>query len=211
MGRPKLNMLGQRSGRLLVVEASLSVRGHAMWRCLCDCGNYVDKKGSALGRGDSTSCGCLTTEKRSDNAKTHGLSQTKTYWIWHNMKHRCADSDHPSWSNYGGRGITVCDRWLESVNNFIEDMGERPTGKTLDRIDGDKGYYKENCQWITHKQNCNKKRNTPLIFFKGESLTVSGWAEKLGIKQTTLNMRLKSYKWSVEDALTKPVRILANV
>ena len=133
---------------------------------------------------------------------THGMSDTRTYQSWINMKQRCYYPDHNRYHIYGARGITVCKRWLNSFENFLEDMGERPKGLTLERKDNEKGYSPENCKWATVKEQCNNRRNNTVIKYKGLSLTISQWADKLNIKLGTLQRRYQR-GWGVNRLLER--------
>lgn len=138
-------------GRWSVIDLPAS-KYHTM--CVCDCGIVKEVDTSTLTRGKSKSCGCLHKEK----VTTHGYNGTRTYKSYHAMKERCLNTNHQAYEFYGGRGITICNRWLLSFENFIEDMGERPEGRTLDRINNNEGYSKMNCRWATKsEQNKNKR------------------------------------------------------
>ncbi|MCY1042702.1 hypothetical protein OV208_15360 [Corallococcus sp. bb12-1] len=120
------------------------------------------------------------------------------------MLTRCTNSNYPGFDKYGGRGITVCERWT-SFENFLADMGERPTGMTLDRIDNNGSYAPGNCRWATLKQQSRNKRSSRNVTIDGVTLTVAGWCERLGVKRATVYDRLK-LGWSIERALTIPLR-----
>lgn len=152
------SLIGFIFGRLEVVAYShTDDNGDTSWVCKCECGNHKTIKRTNLKTGTTKSCGCLARELSSIRERTHGhsvgLKKSPTYITWESMKYRCKTKA----GKYGELGITVCDRWLESFDNFLEDIGERIEGTTLDRIDSISGYYKENCRWATDTQ---QNRNT---------------------------------------------------
>lgn len=162
---PKINMIGIRCGRLLVLEESLvkSCSGEIRWACLCDCGNKINARGASLRSGETVSCGCYRAEIFNKRVTKHGKINTPTYKTWNMMLQRCLNTQYDKYSSYGGRGITVCDRWNPRVGgsfeNFLEDMGERPQGLTLDRINNNSGYFPENCRWTNNsEQGYNQRR-----------------------------------------------------
>lgn len=126
--------------------------------------------------------------------------QSPTYQVWAGMVKRCSNPRLQAFKYYGGRGIRVCDRWL-TFTNFLTDMGERPPDKTLDRIDNDGNYEPGNCRWATRAQQRRNSRYTRMITFRGETLCIADWADRIGVPRSTLWMRL-SYGWSVEAAVT---------
>lgn len=141
------NLTGLRFGRLTAVDAAGKSRhGSSLWRCLCDCGKEKIVPASSLLSGSTSSCGCLRVE----TFTKHGRSRTKEYNCWAEMKQRCHNPNNKEYHNYGGRGIVVCEYWLSGFENFLLDMGEAPSeDSSLDRIDVNKGYYKDNCRWTS--------------------------------------------------------------
>jgi len=157
-----VDVLGQRFGRYLVIAKS-DKRTKAMKQmvlCKCDCGTEREVVVGNLRSGLTTSCGCWKDEKTSKRRKKHGFSKTTMYHRYRSMIRRCYDPLSNEFHNYGGRGIKVCNRWLESVENYIEDMGFPPFNTaSVDRIDNDSGYFKENCRWATKtEQNLNRRK-----------------------------------------------------
>ena len=138
------------------------------------------------------------------HAATRNHGHSRTYQSWMSIKERCDSPTHKSYNSYGGRGIRYCERWILFVN-FLDDMGERPTGKTLGRIENDGDYKPSNCEWQTHKEQARNRRNSKNIEFDGKRLCLSAWAEFLGCSDDVLQKRLAA-GWSIESALTVPIR-----
>lgn len=138
----------------------------------------------------------------------HGESHGPTWRSWKSMHDRCYLRAHKSWKDYGGRGIAVCASW-HVYENFRAEMGERPAGTQLDRVDNNRGYEPSNCRWSTPRQNANNRRSSVFLEFMGERLTVMQWARRIGVGHDTLSGRLEK-GWSVEDALTRPLKQQRN-
>src|SRR5215831_1055163 len=158
------DITGQRFGRLVAVEyvgqrpCSGGRSTQAYWRCACDCGGSMVTAGTYLRTGKTVSCGCKNLE-RLRARRTHG--NTPEYRCWHAMVGRCTRPSHPNWRYYGGRGITVCERWL-SFDNFLTDMGKRPSmAHSIDRADNNRGYEPGNCQWATKAEQMTNRRHCP--------------------------------------------------
>lgn len=188
MGRPALSLVGIRFRKLIVIRRAASGTGiHSMWWTLCDCGHESIKEGSKMRRGSTGSCGLPSCH---GGHVTHGMSDTATYRSWQQMRRRCYDKKAPSFARYGGIGITVCDRWRGRFEAFVEDMGERPLGTTLDRIDAALGYVPSNCRWATAVQQANNKRCNRRVTYDGRTQTIAEWARELGINYFSLRSRI---------------------
>jgi hypothetical protein len=161
-GRFAPDLIGKVYGNLTVIgRAENTPYKKSMWICRCICGKEKTIMAGNLIKGTSTSCGCIRTKMLKERA-THGMCYTKTYRTWSCMKTRCTNKRRTDYKDYGGRGIGFDKSWSRFVN-FLKDMGERPEGKELDRIDNTKGYSKENCRWVTRSENMqNTRRKKPL-------------------------------------------------
>lgn len=202
-------MVGKRFGRLLVVErtndyVSASGGNHKKYRCVCGCGSYAEVLKEHLMSGRTRSCGCL----RKENGKpTHREIHTRLYTIWGNMCNRCSNPNNPAWDRYGGRGITVCDEWknYECFRDWAKGNGYTDE-LTIDRIDNSKGYNPSNCRWVDNYVQANNKRNNRLIEYNGQTKTLSEWARIIDIPYKTLHYRIVGLNWTVERAMTQPLR-----
>ena len=193
MGR-KIDLTGKKIGRLTVItEAGSDKHGHVKWLCQCECGTQKVILGDPLQRGLTRSCGCLRKEAVSKATSTHGMSGTTTYSAWNSMLGRCIYPNTNGYKNYGGRGITVCERWLHSFENFYADMGVKPKKLTLERIDNNKGYSPDNCKWASRTENNRNKRTNRIIRYDGKSQCISAWEEDLGMGKGVLSHRLRLY------------------
>ena len=203
-----LNLLGLTFERWTVIERTNNdKRGRSRWICKCACGTLKEISGTTLTAGISKSCGCYARDLASIRSSTvGGLSRNRTYVAWYNMIRRCTVESGKSKGvkNYFQRGITVCDEWLSSFENFFQDMGECPEGLSLDRIDNDGNYNQLNCRWATRDQQQNNKTTTLFLEFKGEKKSLTDWAKEINISQKTLWNRIDR-GWSVQDALTLSV------
>lgn len=193
---------GERFGRLVTVETDPRP-GHHRWRCLCDCGVQRTVAATDLRRGHTTSCGCTVRTCKGEGSVN--ATRSPEYRTYSNIKDRCLNPKSMHWSRYGGRGIAICSRWLASYENFLEDMGRRPHGTSLDRIDNDGPYSPENCRWATPREQARNRRNNVRLTFRGETLVLSEWSERVGIALNVLQLRI-AYGWTVERTLTQSVR-----
>jgi hypothetical protein len=202
MGRKNIDRTGKKYNKLLVIEeAGKDTKGNFLWKCQCDCGKIITVSGKNLNNGDVKSCGCLR-----DGHPKHGLVYTPTYEIWCGMKKRCTNPNCVAWKNYGGRGITLCERWMK-FENFYADMGERPEGLSIDRIDNNGNYEPGNCRWATNTEQANNTRQNHYLTYKGETKTIKQWAKEFNMLYSTLCGRIINYKWPIEKALTEPLYI----
>ena len=203
------NKLGHKWGRWEVIAFAGYNKGRqSLWRCRCLCGTERIFSSGYITAVHRESCGCYNHELTAKRNKTHGSAGSPEYIVWCGMKERCTNPRQAAYRNYGGRGITVCERWLgpNGFAHFLADRGTRPTTKhTSDRIDNDKGYGPENCRWATRGEQSRNRRGLQPVTYKGESMCVVDWAKRLGIKPDTLFMRLHR-GWSVERAFETPVR-----
>lgn len=182
-----LNITGQRFGKLTAVGVTYH-RGRREWSCLCDCGKTTFVPTGVLKAGRSKSCGCLRHELRA--RKTHGCSNNRTYITHQNMIQRCTNPEHPKYKDYGGRGIKVCARWGK-FSNFLEDMGDRPQGMTIERVDNDGDYAPSNCRWATDMEQSRNKRTNRRIEYNGETMILADWARRLNIEVSLLSRRIQ--------------------
>lgn len=193
------------SGRygMLVISGEPVYDGHHLkYPLQCDCGGSTWASSTELSRGVRKSCGCL----HHSHGETRGRDPSPEYKSWRAMKQRCYYPKSIGWENYGGRGIRVCDRWLNSFENFLEDMGRRPTlGHTLERKDNDLDYTPENCFWATKTEQSLNRRVTHWITLDGERLALSQWAERSGVSRATIQARLR-YGWPERLAIFEPSR-----
>lgn len=208
-----IDLRGKRFGRLEVIKRANNKGKEPFWLCKCDCGNFKEISGSRLRTGKTKSCGCLkskgivkTNVDRVCN-KTHGMSDTRLYRIYNKMKLRCYSKVNKAYKGYGGRGITICQEWLDDFMNFYNWAMENGYSDDLsiDRIDNDKGYFPENCRWTTAKEQANNTRSTVFLTYKGETKPASEWSKITGIRQNTLTMR-KRNGWSDDRCIETPVK-----
>ncbi len=175
------DLTGQRFSRLIAMAYAHTLKGRAYWVCRCDCGGSHTVAAIHLKNGLIQSCGCLKRERTQARSLKHGQAHTSTYGAWCSMKARCQQPQHKNYAAYGGRGITVCERWSQSFQAFLDDMGTRPAGYTLDRRDNDKGYSPENCRWATRLEQTSNRRNTRFVILTGKRMPVSEAARITGL------------------------------
>lgn len=199
-----IDLSGQQFHYLTAIKPVGSSSSGVVWECECKCGSVLNVPSKSLRTGNTKSCGCFKREvtvARNETNATHGMTGTPEWITWDSMIQRCTNDKHKSYSVYGGAGIKVCKKWLNSFEAFYKDMGPRPAGKTLDRIDNNKGYKPGNCRWATAKEQANNRHNNVKLTANGVTDTVANWARKTGIGPKTIAYRIKN-GWSVEQALT---------
>ena len=204
---------GKKFGRLLVLRRTTNRGKRVFWKCICDCGNKVFVRSENLRYGLSKSCGCLQKEiiaKMGKENFTHKMCGTQFYKKFRGILRRCNNKNDPNYKNYGAKNLKCLWKSFEDFKNdmfesYIEHykkFGEKQT--TIDRIDNNGNYSKENCRWATpQEQNLNYSRNH-LITYKGKKQTIFEWAKEMNLKYATLYMRLTKYNWSVKKSLTTP-------
>ncbi len=201
----RIDLSKSRFGRLVALKiVSLDERGRATWLCQCDCGTKVECQAVRLRSGNTKSCGCLRIDVTRARSKTHGYApqgrRPPEYTAWANMIARCNNEKHEKYPHYGGRGIKVATRWLDSFETFLADVGDRPNVRySIDRINVNGNYEPGNVRWATKHQQMRNRRDNRLITFGGQTKTLKDWATEIGIDESTLRYRLSH--WTLERAL----------
>ena len=200
---PVKDEVGKKYGRLQVISRAISFNGKATWFCSCSCGGVHIASGDSLRTGKVKSCGCYRMS--GEAVKTHGQGAcsrgvSPTYKSWQEMKGRCDNPRHTSYSNYGGRGITYVPEWSK-FEQFFADMGARPPGMSLDRIDNLLGYSKDNCKWSDRVEQNNNRRNVQLIEYRGQRRSLTEWCRELDIPYPRTRRRFVEKRESFESAI----------
>lgn len=202
---PRVDLSGQRFGRLLVLSRLIDVADgslNARFECLCDCGTMAVVRSYDLVSHAARSCGCLRKETTRDRASTHGLSHLPEYHIWMDMRARCGRQTNKAYANYGGRGIRVSPEWNESFECFLRDVGRRPGPEySLDRIDVNGNYSPGNVRWATKQTQANNTRANRRLTAFGRTKTLSEWARQYSIPVAALGYRINRRGMSLEAAL----------
>jgi len=214
-----VNVIGRRFGRLVVEDTqkfSSKPCGKSSYHhlCRCDCGTVKWIRSDCLLRKNKStqSCGCLHKDRLSNMNTKSGISDTRDYWTYRNMLKRCYDKNNSEYHNYGARGVLVCDRWLgpDGFVNFISDMGRKPSGLTLDRIDNNGSYSPQNCRWATVEEQNNNMRRTPKVAYNGKVRKLKEVCSELSLPYRIIYNRLLT-GWDVNRALSQPVISRGNV
>lgn len=210
MGRPPIDISGQRFGRLLVRSRAVgSSTKNARWFCLCDCGNLIEARSQHLRDGAIRSCGCLAAEDASKRLSayrtTHGLSRSSEYRAWQAMRSRCENHNNTKYEYYGGRGISVCNEW-NSFEKFIADMGMKPTPKhTLERKNPNLNYCPDNCYWATRLVQANNTRRTCYVSYRGKIMPLADAARMAGMVSPKVAWQRIRNGWDAKSAVEIPL------
>ena len=190
-----VDMQGRRFGSAtaLRVAADQRGRGKLKWACLCDCGLEFVSCGGKLRSGEVISCPTCSRERVRLSRIVHGMRDSAEHRIWTHIKSRCFNPRVPEFKNYGGRGITMCERWRESFSNFLSDMGSRPSDQhSIDRHPNNDGNYEPgNCRWATYKAQANNTRSNRKVTIDGETRNMTQWADAIGVRREVIHKRLK--------------------
>ena len=199
----KIDLTNKKIGRWTVLrEGTRDKYNHLRWVCECECGIVKEVTGSSLRRGESRSCGCLKNELQSERNFKHGESDTRLYKIWGGIKSRVSNKNDTTFEHYGGRGIKICDEWIEYVpfrdwslsNGYTDEL-------SIDRIDVDGNYEPSNCRWISMEKQMSNMTTNNLITYKGRTKTLTEWSDSLGIKRSTLSSRIHRQGMSFQEAI----------
>lgn len=207
----KIDLTNQRFGRLLVIRES-NKKNRIAWECLCDCGNTIIVTTTGLRNKGTKSCGCLRAETSEQTHTIHGgakkSGRSRLYVIWSSMRERCFNSNHQAYTNYGGRGITICNEWEDfaefrrwAISNGYD---EGQASQTIDRVDVNRCYCPQNCRWISRSEQANNKRNNRYITYRGEERTLSEWSNLFGIPYALLYKRIVIRGWDAARAIETP-------
>ena len=208
-----INLVGQKFNRLLVLEKTHR-NNKVYWKCLCNCGNITFVTSADLKRGTTKSCGCYNRDRIAKLQAVHNQAHTRLYSVWKDIRRRCYTTTDKSYSRYGGRGIRVCDEWRACFIPFRDwafangyDTNAEYGKCTLDRIDTNGDYCPENCRWVTLREQANNRRNNILLTYNNKTETMSNWAKIVGLPYNCLFHRIHDLHWTVDKALTTPLRI----
>lgn len=209
LGRNRIDISGNRYGMLTAIKFYSIIGRRTFWECLCDCGNIHRCDMCNLKNGSTQSCGCLRDKLLQENHLTHGEasvhSKTKEYKTWVEIKTRCYNSKSKAYQYYGGRGISMCDRWRNSYENFLNDMGRAPSkSHSIDRIEVDKDYEPSNCKWATRIEQMNNTSRTMRVKYNGQIKPFSDWCRELGLNSDRVYQRIHKLKWSADEAFNTP-------
>lgn len=194
-----IDLTGATFGSLTVVQRAQNIGKQTYWECKCNCGVIKAIRGNHLRNGLIVSCGCITSALISAAVGRHRQIKSLAYSSWESMKERCQNPNLPGYKKYGAKGIKVCERW-QKFENFYADMGDRPAGTTLDRIDPLGNYEPGNCRWASHTRQARNKTNSTMISYRGETKHLSDWCEELGLDFGLTRQRINRDGWAIEKA-----------
>ncbi len=187
-----IDMTNLRFGNVVVLRIAPPSKGKAKWVCVCDCGSEFTTCGGKLRCGDVISCQKCSKKRVQESRTTHGQRRSAEYRIWTHIKSRCLNEKVPEFKHYGGRGVFICDRWKNSFENFLADMGPRPGPQySIDRRDNDGGYEPNNCRWASKKEQANNTRANRRVTIGHETKNMTQWADEIGVKREVIHKRLK--------------------
>src|SRR5574343_1017407 len=208
--KKQVDLSGRKIGRWTVTnENEIRISGkrkRTFWKCICECGSVGFVESSKLKIGWSKSCGCYMIDQTSKSNKTHGLSKTKEYKIWSGIHKRCNNIKDNSYKYYGLKGITVCEEW-NNFENFIKDMGTCPVNaSSIDRINPNLGYYKDNCRWSDWITQARNRSNVRKYFFMGKQVCLSEISNITGLDVKFLHNRIFRDGLSIDEAVNNPLK-----
>ena len=198
---------GNRYGKLVAIQSYYDKEKKCtLWVCKCDCGNTATVRANSLKHGRVKSCGCLRSESNLQRKTTHGLSNTRLYSVWNNMKKRCTNPNAQNYKRYGARGICVCDEWANSFENFSKWAYSNgyQEGLSIDRIDNNGNYCPENCRWSNIMTQNNNRNVSMMITYNGKTQNLSSWCKELDVPYFRTWQRIVQYGYSFEQAITLP-------
>lgn len=201
------DLTDRKFGRLTVVQKNpvAAKNRDSRWDCVCECGTTLTVIRGSLTSGNTISCGCYRKEVSTATQTSHGMSDSTEYRIWQMMVARCTNPNMEAYANYGGRGIKVCWRWIDSFENFFMDMGPRPSLEhTLDREENDGNYEPGNCRWATPLEQANNRRSNVFYEFNGVKKTIAEWSREYNVDQKRLRNRLVNLGWDFDRAIKTP-------
>lgn len=201
-----IDLTNKRFARLKVLDRAENLNNQTRWNCICDCGKNVVVHSQALRKGLTKSCGCLSKDNTTSRNTSHGLSKHRLYSIYKNMKQRCYNEKRPDYKRYGGKGVRICEEWLNDFQTFYDwaySNGYKDN-LSIDRIDVNGNYHPSNCRWANDETQARNRTNNSIATINGKRKTVTEWANKLNVHHGNVRSRINR-GWSPEEALTTPM------